>query len=319
MAGLAIVGTALAAATGLGFLAWGAHRQLRDLRARRLEMEAEYRNLQAAQTRLVQAAKLATLGQLVAGLAHEMNTPIGALGSNHDTLMRALERLGAILEDEVVEESELEELRRVVRAIGGVMQVNELAVERLVSLVGSLRSFGRPDRSEVDVVDLHEGIESSLALLAHKIHEGIEVVRDYAEIPSVECLPLQLNQLFMNLLLNAVQAMEREGGRLTVRTARSAEEVVVEVSDTGPGIPPALRERIFEPGFTTKGARVGMGLGLLIAREIAERHAGTIEVGDTPGGGATFRVTLPVHPPLPLHPGTPGAGAALSPDRELQP
>jgi two-component system, NtrC family, sensor kinase len=319
MVGTAIAGTALAAAAGLGFLAWGAHRQLRDLRARRIETEAEYRNLQAAQAKLVQAAKLATLGQLVAGLAHEMNTPIGALGSNHDTLMQALARLGAILEDEVVEESELEELRRVVRAIGGVMQVNELAVERLVSLVGSLRSFGRPDRSEVDVVDLREGIESSLALLAHKLHEGIEVVRDYAEIPPVECLPQQLNQIFMNLLLNAVQAMEGTGGRLTVRSAGSGERVMVEVSDTGPGIAPALRERIFEPGFTTKGARVGMGLGLLIAREIAERHGGTIEVGDTPGGGATFRVTLPIRPPTSLRSDLPAAAASLSPTRETQP
>jgi two-component system, NtrC family, sensor kinase len=319
MVGTAIAGTALAAAAGLGFLAWGAHRQLRDLRARRIETEAEYRNLQAAQAKLVQAAKLATLGQLVAGLAHEMNTPIGALGSNHDTLMQALARLGAILEDEVVEESELEELRRVVRAIGGVMQVNELAVERLVSLVGSLRSFGRPDRSEVDVVDLHEGLESSLALLAHKLHEGIEVVRDYAEIPPVECLPQQLNQIFMNLLLNAVQAMEGTGGRLTVRSAGSGERVMVEVSDTGPGIAPALRERIFEPGFTTKGARVGMGLGLLIAREIAERHGGTIEVGDTPGGGATFRVTLPIRPPTSLRSDLPAAAASLSPTRETQP
>jgi two-component system, NtrC family, sensor kinase len=296
MSAVAWLVTAAVAALALGAVAWAAHRQLHAVRARSREVEVRYAELRDAQTRLVESAKLATLGQLVAGLAHEINTPIGALASNHETLTQSLERLGAILEDEVVEEGELEELRRVVRAIGSVMQVNEMAVERLVSLVGSLRTFGRPDRSEVDWVDLREGIESSLALLAHKLTGEIAVVRAYEEVPPVECFPQQLNQLFMNLLLNAVQAMEG-GGTLTIRLAPAGEEVTVEVTDTGVGIEPAIREKIFEPGFSTKGSRVGMGLGLLISREIVERHGGRIGVRSTPGEGSSFRVDLPLRLP----------------------
>lgn len=240
----------------------------------------------------VNAAKLATLGMLVAGVAHELNTPLGALNSNHDVLKRALGKLQVILADEVVEPHELEEVRRIVAAVDGVMRVNDLAVERMVQLVASLRSFGRPDRSEIDRVDLHEGIESTLAILRHLTKDRIEIARDYGDIGAFECYPNQLNQVFMNLLLNASQAIS-DTGTITIRTRAREDGVLIDIEDTGAGIQPANLKRIFEPGFTTKGARVGMGLGLLISRQIVEHHGGRIDVRSEPGAGTKFTVWLP--------------------------
>jgi len=245
----------------------------------------------------VNSAKLATLGMLVAGVAHEINTPLGALASNHDVLRRAMGRLQAILEDEQVDETELDEVRRIVRAVDDVMRVNTLAVERMAGIVASLRSFGRLDRAQRDHVDLHEGLESALALLAHEMRGRVEVVRDFGVLPRIECYPQQLNQLFMNLLLNAVQAIAG-AGTVCVRTrAEQGGGVRVEITDTGTGIASENLARIWEPGFTTKDARIGMGLGLLIARQIVEQHHGRIELRSAVGEGTTFSVTLPLRLP----------------------
>lgn len=239
------------------------------------------------------AANLQTLGMLVAGIAHELNTPLGALQSNHDVLNRALARLSTILEDDRVDENELAEVRRVFRAVGEIARVNTLAVERMGQIVTGLRSFGRLDRAEIDTVDIHEGLESTLALLRHEMGGRVELLRDYGSLPAVECYPHQLNQLFMNLLLNAIQAV-REQGTVTIRTRAVDAGVAIEISDTGVGIPPENLGRIFQPGFTTKNSRVGMGMGLLICRRIVEQHDGTIEVRSAPGGGTTFVVGIPL-------------------------
>lgn len=244
---------------------------------------------------VVNQAKLATLGMLVAGLAHEINTPLGAINSNHDVLRRALTKLQDILEDEVVEPHELDEVRRIVRAVDGILRVNDVAVERMATLVRSLRSFGRLDRAEVDWVDLHEGIESTLAILAHETRE-VELVLAFGDLPRVRCHPDQLNQVWMNLTVNAVQAMDG-AGTLTIRTARDGDAVTVAFSDTGCGIPPDNLARIFEPGFTTKSGRVGMGLGLLITRRIIDHHNGRILVDSEPGAGTTFTIQLPIAGP----------------------
>ncbi len=241
---------------------------------------------------VVNSAKLATLGRLVAGVAHELNTPMGALNSNHDTLKRALNRLQVILADEVVEPTELDEVRRVVAAVAAILRVNDLAIERMRQLVTSLRSFGRPDQAEVDRVDVHDGIEAALTILRHELEGRIEVRREYASLPLLECYPQQLGQVFMNLLMNAVQAIP-ERGEITIRTGLSEDAVRVEIEDTGTGIAPEYVSRIFEPGFTTKGERVGMGLGLLITQQIIDRHQGSIAVRSTPGRGTTFTVSLP--------------------------
>lgn len=241
----------------------------------------------------VSTARLATLGLLLAGIAHEINTPLGALASNHDVLKRALAKLEAILADEVVDADELVEVRRIVGALAGVMRVNDLAVRRVLSLVSSLRSFGRPDAAAIEPVDLHAGIDAAITLLGHETKDRIEIRREYGTLPQVECAAQQINQVFMNLLLNAVQAIDGPGV-ITIRTRSEQDRVLVAITDTGHGIAPGILERIFEPGFTTKGQRVGMGLGLLIVRQIIDRHAGRIGVESTPGQGSTFTVELPL-------------------------
>lgn len=243
----------------------------------------------------VTQAKLAMLGTLVAGIAHELNTPLGAIHSNHDVIERALLKLQDILEDEVVTPDELEEVRRIVRAMDSVLRTNGIAVGRMVKLVQSLRNFGNPDRADIDMVDLHEGIDGTLALLGHEL-KSIEVVRDYEELPSVECYPGRVNQVFMNLLHNAAQAMS-DGGVLTVRTRADGDKVHIRVQDTGRGIDAEYLSRIFQPGFTTKGGRVGMGLGLAITQQIVDQHGGEISVESQPGEGATFDLCLPIRLP----------------------
>lgn len=243
----------------------------------------------------VNEAKMATLGMLVAGVAHELNTPLGALHSNHDVLKRALDRLQLILADEVVDESELGEVRRIVAALDRILKVNDLAVERLVHLVTSLRSFGRPDRAQIDRVDIHQHIETALSLLAHETRDKVEIVRDFGELPEIECYAQEIGQVFMNLLLNAVQSI-RERGTVRVQTRTLDGDVLVSISDTGVGIPADVLPRIMEPGFTTKGKRMGMGLGLLVAKRIVDRHGGRIHVESTEGVGTTCTVVLPEEP-----------------------
>ncbi|WP_423929721.1 sensor histidine kinase [Candidatus Palauibacter sp.] len=248
-----------------------------------------------AKAREITQARLATLGTLVAGIAHELNTPLGALHSNHHVIERALLKLGVILEDEVVTPDELDEVRRVVRATESVLRTNRIAVERMVTLVHNLRNFGRPRTSEARPVDLHEGLEGTLVLLGHALKE-IDIVRDFGDLPPVVCHPNRVNQIFMNLVHNAAQAMP-DGGSLTVRTRAEGDRVHVRVADTGRGIPPEVIGEIFEPGFTTKGERIGMGLGLAIALQIVHQHGGQISVESEPGRGTTFDVYLPLRPP----------------------
>jgi len=272
--------------------------------ARLAEATAEAENLRAelaavrkreieARAELVRSAQLATLGNLVRGVAHEINTPLGALASNHDTTRRALDKLQRILDDEVVTPDELVEVRRIVHAVTAVQETNVMAVERMKHVVSSLRTFGRPDRSEIDRVDLGEAVRGTLELAKHELGKGIEVVTDFAETPPVVCYAQQVNQVLMNLIMNAGHAMGGKG-TLTIRTRSAAEGVEIDVEDTGSGIAPDVLERLFEPGFTTKGGRVGMGLGLAICRDIVDRHGGDISVTSEVGAGTTFTVRLPL-------------------------
>jgi two-component system, NtrC family, sensor kinase len=240
----------------------------------------------------VNEARLASVNMLLAGLVHEINTPLGALHSNHDVLQRALQKLQDILADEVVEPHELDEVRRIVRTVDAILRVNDMAVERMVGLVRSLRSFGRLDRAEIDRVDLHEGLDSTLAILSHEL-AGVNVVREYGTLPAIECHGVQINQVFMNLVLNARQATPA-GGTITIRTARRGDAAEISISDTGAGIRPEHLSRIFEPGFTTKAGRVSMGLGLAICRQIIDQHGGRIEAASQPGTGSEFTIRLPV-------------------------
>jgi two-component system NtrC family sensor kinase len=238
---------------------------------------------------------MAALGKLVAGIAHEMNTPIGTINSNADTLSRSL----ATVRKAVCSEESPDSIRgnarlqQILTLLEDIARINKLACERIVGIVGSLRSFARLDESELQVADLHEGLDSTLTLVHHELKNRIEVVKDYGDIPPIRCHPNQINQVFMNMLVNASQAIS-DKGRIVIRTFREGDIVNVQFSDTGVGIPPENLEKIFDPGFTTKGVGVGTGLGLSICFKIAQEHQGEMKVESELGKGSTFTLRLPV-------------------------
>ena len=196
--------------------------QSEEIESLRAELEKVRKDELQARADLVQTARLASLGNLVRGVAHEINTPLGSLASNHDVTRRALDRLQGILQDEKVTEDELGEVRRIVAAVTAVQETNAMAVERMKHVVGSLRRFGRPDRSKVDSVDLVDALRGTLDLVRHELRGRIAVEEDFEALPQVECYAQQVNQVFMNLLMNAIQAMP-EGGTLTLRTRRNGD------------------------------------------------------------------------------------------------
>ena len=250
--------------------------------------------LRETQAQLVQSEKMAALGDLVAGVAHEINTPLGAVRSNADLTGRALEKIRAALGDQ----SQTEQANRFLERALQLAAVSREACGRIDTIVRSLRNFARLDEAERKPADLHEGLDSTLTLTAHLMRERVAVVREYGTLPPIDCYPNQLNQVFLNILVNAAQAIDGKG-EVTLRTrvlAGPPPQACVEISDSGSGIPPEVMKRIFDPGFTTKGVGVGTGLGLAISYRIIANHKGRIEVDSTPGKGTTFRILLPIVP-----------------------
>jgi signal transduction histidine kinase len=237
---------------------------------------------------------MASLGSLVAGIAHEINTPVGAIASMHDTLVRALRKLEATLNEEhpgVVASSA--SLQSALKLVQEANRVIESGTQRVTEIVRRLRSFARLDQAELKKADIHEGLEDTLALIHHELKHSIVVKRDYGVVPPISCYPGRLNQVFLNLLNNARQAI-RGKGEIGIRTEVRDQRVEIAVSDTGAGIAPENLRKIFDPGFTTKGVGVGTGLGLSICYQILRDHRGEIRVESEPGKGSTFTVVLPM-------------------------
>ena len=261
-----------------------------------LKVEERTRELREKQGLLVQSEKMAALGQLVAGIAHEINTPLGALNSNNDTFIRTVNKMRGILTDESMPSDVREhgQLQRIFKSLDQLNQVNRDAAGRIMSIVSSLRKFARLDQAEVDEVNLHEGLDSTLILVHHEIKNRIEVRKDYGKIPLVSCHPNQINQVFMNILVNASQAIDGKG-TVDIKTyQRDNDTVTIEITDSGKGIDQAHLSRVFDPGFTTKGSGIGTGLGLSIVHRIIKDHNGEIEVESEIGKGSTFRIILPI-------------------------
>ncbi len=266
-----------------------------DIRQAYEELEKANQDLKRAQARLVQSEKMASLGTLVAGIAHEINTPIGAVGSMHNTLMRACRKLREVLGEQYGEDIlRNEKVASVLGIIDEANSVIETGTERVTTIVRRLRSFARLDEAELKKVDIHEGLEDTLTLIHHEIKNRIKVVREYGDLPLVACFPGRLNQVFLNLLNNARQAIEGEGV-ITINTAVVDGSVRIKITDTGRGIAPDQLERVFDPGFTTKGVGVGTGLGLSICYQIMEDHRGSISVESQLGHGSTFTLRLPLN------------------------
>jgi len=268
------------------------HERTRDVEEKNRELAGTLDELRNTQQQLVMREKMASLGNLVAGVAHEVNNPIGAINSAADACKRCV----TILSDFVERGDSSETEPRVEKALGILDENTKLigtAGHRVAEIVRSLRNFSRLDEAEFQEADIHEGLDSTLTLVNHKLKRRVEVVRHYGDIPRINCYPNQLNQVFMNVLVNAAQAIEGKG-TITITTRAEGNEVVVSVADDGKGIAPDHVVHLFDPGFTTKGAGVGTGLGLSISYNIVEKHGGSIGVESEVGKGSTFTVRLPI-------------------------
>jgi signal transduction histidine kinase len=238
---------------------------------------------------------MASLGMLVAGIAHEINTPIGSVSSMHDTLMKAMSKLGDILQQETAEQRlNNKEIQPLLEMIHDANRVICSGTERVTTIVRRLRSFARLDEAELKEVDLHEGIEDTLTLVHHEIKHHIKVHREFGHIPKISCFPGRLNQVFVNMLINAKQAIP-DKGEIWITTSSDEGNVSIRFRDNGVGIAPERIEKIFDPGFTTKGVGVGTGLGLSICYQIIQDHHGEILVESEVGKGSTFTILLPIN------------------------
>jgi two-component system NtrC family sensor kinase len=276
-----------------------------QLRVTNEELRGAYRDLQATQLQLIQREKMASVGQLVAGVAHELNNPIGFISSNVATLTDFVRRLRGMLE--IYQEAPLPEAdRERIEARRRELQVDYAlkyldsmlagireGADRTRKIVGDLRVFARTPDDVWQTIDLHEDLESSLTLLNHLVKDRITVVRDYGELGAVECVRSQIDQVFLNVLANAAQAIPGPG-TITIETRAEGGIAVIRIADTGPGIPPGTIGRVFDPFFTTKPVGEGTGLGLSISYEIVTKHGGEIRAESPPDGGAAFTIRLPM-------------------------
>jgi two-component system, NtrC family, sensor kinase len=278
----------------------------------RLEQEKDeqrrlIRELEETHVQLLQSEKLASIGQLAAGIAHEINNPMGFVNANLNTLKTWIPRLLQILS---VHEPLIENLEPDIRAEivaawknadidyvrGDILELVDESIDgamRVRRIVQDLRDFSRPVSDEWSVVDLHAGLESTLNVVHNEIKLKAKIERAYGNLPLVECLPSQLNRVFMNLLVNAVQAI-RDHGTITICTTSDEDMVSIAISDTGVGISLDVMSRIFDPFFTTRAVGQGTGLGLSVSHGIVERHGGRIDVVSELGRGTTFRIQIPV-------------------------
>jgi PAS domain S-box-containing protein len=289
------------------------HERTTDLYALNEKLQLEKDNqavliqkLAEAQNQLLQSERMASIGQLAAGVAHEINNPVGFVNSNLSSLQRYVKDLLRTLDAYEQADGELSQASR--ERVSQLKEevdlhflrddVNDLLVEsldglkRVTRIVQDLKNFSHVDEPERQWADLESGLESTLRVAWNELKYKSEVVKEFSGIPQIECYPFQLNQVFMNLLVNAAQAIDQKG-RITIRTGQDDDHVWVEIQDTGRGIHPEHVPRIFDPFFTTKPVGKGTGLGLSLAYGIVKKHDGRIEVHSEVGVGSTFRVTLP--------------------------
>jgi two-component system NtrC family sensor kinase len=292
------------------------------------ELQALNQKLAGAQTQLLQSEKMASVGLLAAGVAHEINNPIGYVRSNLTSLTGYLQNIFSVLNAYEQFEKALAATPPQLAAVQALKQrieldyvrediVNLLAesvegVTRVEKIVSDLKDFSHIGQAEWELADVHDCIDSTLNVVAHEIKYKGALVKEYGDLPPIQCMPFQLKQVFMNLLINAAHSIERSG-TITIRTGREGERVWISISDTGQGIDPSHINRIFEPFFTTKPIGVGTGLGLSVSYSIIKKHGGTLDVASVPGNGTTFTIRLPIiAPTLPTsEPGALGASLAV--------
>jgi len=273
------------------------------------ELQNAYDDLKATRSQFVQQEKMASIGQLAAGVAHEINNPISFVTSNLGTLQKYLGRVAEFLKGQAEifppeagddRATRLAESRRqlkieaILEDLPALIAESLDGVERVRKIVQNLKSFSRIDQSDYSLADINQCLDDTLNIIWNELKYKCTVKKDYGDLPLTKCYPQQLNQVFMNLLVNAAQAIEGQG-EIVITTRASETEITIAIVDSGSGIPPENLGRIFEPFFTTKKVGKGTGLGLSITYDIVtKKHGGKIEVASEPGKGTTFVVTLPV-------------------------
>ena len=269
-------------------------KQKGDGQGRELEKKLKdlSRVLRQKEKQLMEAEKLALLGQLVAGIAHEINTPLGALKSNNDLFIRYMEKIKEILfnPQAPAEIRDNATLLQLFESIDKLNAVNKNAGKRIAEIVNGVRRYARHDEVNPVNANLHEILDNTLSMVHHEVKNRIQVHREYLADPQIFGFPGQLSQVFLNLLVNASQAIP-DKGEISIKTYNRQDNVVVEIRDSGAGIPEDKQERIFEAGFTTK--ENGMGMGLALVLSMVEAHRGKIELESAVGVGTTFRIILP--------------------------
>ncbi|MGZ9038805.1 MAG: ATP-binding protein [Burkholderiales bacterium] len=274
------------------------------------ELRQTNEQLQETRTQLLQSEKMASIGQLAAGVAHEINNPIGYVKSNFgslDTYLSQLFEVIQIYQDEeafIIDPAALARITGVRQSVDleflskdvfALLKESREGISRVGKIVQDLKDFSRVGAGdEWGWANLHEGLETTINIVNNEIKYKAQLMKEYGELPEVECLPSQLNQVFLNLLVNAAHAIDTQG-TITISSAVHGDEVWIEVADTGKGIAPEHLNRIFDPFFTTKPVGKGTGLGLALSYGIVQKHHGRIEVQSELGHGTTFRVCLPIN------------------------
>ena len=278
-----------------------------QLNIQKEELRTTLENLKHSQFQLLQSEKMASLGQLVAGIAHEINNPVNFISAGVESLDANLEEIGQVLDiyhkitplNVEAKLKEIEKLKEKIEYKEAIKEIEKLIIsikngtKRTTEIVKGLRTFSRMDEDTLKMASIHEGLDSTLILLYNKYKNRIEIVKNYCDLPLIECYPGQLNQVFMNILSNAIDSIDNRG-IITISTSIKNGLILISIKDTGRGIPENLKEKIFEPFYTTKEVGKGTGLGLSISHGIIEKHLGTISFQSDVGKGSEFVISLPM-------------------------
>jgi signal transduction histidine kinase len=275
------------------------YRMLSEELEERVQQQVE--TLKTAERQLSQAEKLASVGQLAAGVAHEINNPIGFIRSNLSTAADYVRQMAQV--GEAVRSGDVGKIAAtwkgadmdyVLEDFGALLQESIAGSDRVKRIIADLKEFSNVDRSTEDVVFLNESVRAVCNIAHTQLGGNIELILDLGELPPFQCQPGHMNQMLLNLLLNAIQAIGDDRGVIRIETAMDRKDIRIRISDTGCGIPPENLSKIFDPFFTTRDVGKGTGLGLTVCRDIAQAHGGRIEVESMVGEGSTFTIYLPV-------------------------